>query len=124
VTFDTSLEQTLEIDLVSGSSSSKDSGDKGASSGGGGEKPSDKPGGGGGGGGGDGFLIANTHPWAKVFIDGKDSGKTTPIGPRDRIPVKPGKHTITFVANDKRVNVDVVIKAGEESKIVRDLNSD
>jgi serine/threonine protein kinase len=119
VSFDSSLEQTLDIDL--GGSSGKED-----------DRPSSSPGGssGSGGtssgtaavGGADGFLIANTHPWAKVFIDNKDTGKTTPIGPRDRIPVKPGKHTITFVTNDKRLSVEVVIRPGEESKIVRDLN--
>jgi hypothetical protein len=117
VTFETGLDQSVDVELGGGgsSSSSKDSGSASVKDDGPSEsKPS--------GGGADGFLIANTHPWAKVFVDGKDTGKTTPIGPRDRIPLKPGKHNVTFVTNDKKLNVDVVIKSGEEAKLVKDLN--
>jgi hypothetical protein len=122
VSFDSSLEQNLDIDLGGATGKDEDSGSSsrtasGSSSSSGSTSASPAAAG-----GADGFLIANTHPWAKVFIDNKDSGKTTPIGPRDRIPMKPGKHTVTFVTNDKRLSVEVVIRPGEESKIVRDLN--
>ena len=90
ISFDASLEQTLDIDLSSGkersddrgsssSSGSSSSGSSSASASSG--SSSSGSSGGGGGGGGEGYLIANTHPRAKVFIDNKDSGKTTPIGP-------------------------------------------
>lgn len=69
----------------------------------------------------DGYLIANTQPWAKVIIDGKDTGKTTPIAPRSKIPLKPGKHTVTFVANGRNYNFDVVIKPGEDTRLIRQL---
>jgi len=127
ISFDAALEQTLDIDLSSGKERSSDDRSSSGSSGGGSSSgssaaaPASAPAGGGGG-GGEGFLIANTHPWAKVFIDNKDSGKTTPIGPRDRIPLKSGKHVVTFVTSDKRVSVEVNIKAGEETKLVKDLN--
>jgi hypothetical protein len=68
-----------------------------------------------------GYLVANTKPWAKVFIDGKDTGRTTPIAPRDRIPLRPGKHTVTFVANQKKHSFEIVVKPGEEKKIIQDL---
>ena len=70
----------------------------------------------------EGYLIANSRPYAKVIIDGKDSGKVTPIAPRDRIPLKPGKHVVTFLTSDKRASFDVVVKAGEEVKLVRNLD--
>ena len=69
----------------------------------------------------EGFLIANSQPYAKVLVDGRDTGKVTPIAPRDHIPLKPGKHVITFVTSDKRVSADVIIKPGEEAKVVRNL---
>ncbi|HNN97052.1 MAG TPA: hypothetical protein PKI03_32510, partial [Pseudomonadota bacterium] len=130
ISFDASLEQTLDIDLSSGkersddrsSSSSSGSSSSGSSSASASSGSSSGGSSGGGGGGGEGYLIANTHPWAKVFIDNKDSGKTTPIGPRDRIPLKSGRHVVTFVTNDKRVSVEVNIKSGEETKLVKDLN--
>ncbi len=70
---------------------------------------------------GDGYLVANTQPWAKVIIDGKDTGKTTPIAPRSKIALKPGKHTVTFVANGKKFNFDVAIKPGEDTRLIKQL---
>jgi hypothetical protein len=69
----------------------------------------------------EGYLIANSQPYAKVLVDGKDTGKVTPIAPRDHIALKPGKHVITFVTSDKRVSADVMIRSGEESKVVKNL---
>jgi hypothetical protein len=68
-----------------------------------------------------GFLVANTQPWAKVLIDGKDTGKTTPIAPRSKIPLKPGKHVVTFVANGKKFNFDVLIKPAEDTRLIKQL---
>jgi hypothetical protein len=68
-----------------------------------------------------GYLVANTQPWAKVIIDGKDTGKTTPIAPRSKIALKPGKHVVTFVANGKKFNFDVVIKASEDTRLIKQL---
>jgi hypothetical protein len=68
-----------------------------------------------------GFLVANTQPWAKVLIDGKDTGKTTPIAPRSKISLKPGKHVVTFVANGKRYNFDIVIEPAEDTRLIKQL---
>jgi eukaryotic-like serine/threonine-protein kinase len=68
-----------------------------------------------------GFLVANTQPWAKVLIDGKDTGKTTPIAPRSKISLKPGKHIVTFVANGKKFNFDIVVKPGEDTRLIKQL---
>ena len=69
-----------------------------------------------------GFLVANTQPWAKVLIDGKDTGKTTPIAPRSKIALKPGKHVVTFVANGKKFNFDVVIRPAEDTRLIKQLS--
>jgi hypothetical protein len=123
ISFDAALEQTLDIDLSSGKErGSEDRGGSSAGSSGTSGGSSTAAPAAAASGGGEGFLIANTHPWAKVFVDNKDTGKTTPIGPRDRIPLKSGKHVVTFVTSDKRVSVEVNIKAGEETKLVKDLN--
>jgi hypothetical protein len=70
---------------------------------------------------GDGYLVAYTTPWAKVVIDGKDSGKMTPIAPRAKIALPPGKHKVTFVVGRENWSYIVTIKAGETSKITKDL---
>ena len=57
----------------------------------------------------------------RCIIDGKDTGKTTPIAPRSKIALKPGKHVVTFVANGKKFNFDVVIKPGEDTRLIKQL---
>jgi eukaryotic-like serine/threonine-protein kinase len=68
-----------------------------------------------------GYLVAYTTPWAKVSIDGRDTGKMTPIAPRAKIALPPGKHKVTFVVGRESWSYTVTIKAGETSKITKDL---
>ena len=70
---------------------------------------------------GDGYLIANTTPWARVLVDSKDTGKMTPIAPKARIALPPGKHTITFVVGDKKFPFPVTIEAGKELRLQKTL---
>ena len=69
----------------------------------------------------EGYLVAYTTPWAKVLIDGKDTGKMTPIAPRAKIALTPGKHKVTFVVGRETWSYWVTIKGGETSKITKDL---
>ncbi len=68
-----------------------------------------------------GYLIANTVPFAHVFVDGKDTGKSTPIAPRSKLELKPGKHIITFVVGGKKFPNEITIKPGEEFRLIRQL---
>ena len=68
-----------------------------------------------------GYLIANTEPWARVVIDGKDTGMMTPIAPRSKIPLKPGKHTVTFVIDGQKFKFGIVIVAGEDYRLIKTL---
>jgi serine/threonine protein kinase len=131
VSFLDTFEQTVDVDLGGGGGGGKDDdkGGGGTTATGGGGTTSSGGGGtggtggsGGGGGGGEGFLIANSQPFARVFVDDKDTGKTTPIAPRDRIPLSPGKHKVTFVASGKKYTYDVTIRPGEEFRLIRNLN--
>ena len=70
---------------------------------------------------GKGFLVANTKPWAKVLVDGRDTGKTTPILPRAKIAIKPGKHKVTFVVGGKKFHYNVNIVAGETARLIKKL---
>ena len=70
----------------------------------------------------EGYLIANSQPYSKVRIDGKNTGKSTPISPREHIPLKPGKHVITFVLGAKKVSAEFTIQSGETAKVVRNLD--
>ncbi|MFH1808203.1 MAG: PEGA domain-containing protein [Pseudomonadota bacterium] len=41
-------------------------------------------------------LAVNTHPPARLFIDGKDSGMRTPVFPSKALRLSPGEHELTF----------------------------
>ncbi len=69
-----------------------------------------------------GYLTAVTEPWARIFVDGKDTGKQTPVTVGAKIKLKPGMHKVTFVANGKKHNYSVTIKAGKTSRLVKMLS--
>jgi len=71
-----------------------------------------------------GYLVANTIPWAKVFVDGKDTGKTTPVAPRSKIPLKPGRHKITFVVEGKQYDFAITVEAGKITRLIKKLPVD
>jgi hypothetical protein len=68
-----------------------------------------------------GYLLAYTTPWARVHVNGKDTGKMTPIAQRAKIPLRPGKHTVTFVVGRETFDYVVVIEPGKDRRLVEDL---
>jgi serine/threonine protein kinase len=72
--------------------------------------------------GGYGYLVANTQPWARVFIDGKYSGRDTPIVPDNRLKLPAGKHEVIFeTASGKRFSFNVEIQAEQTVKLIKKL---
>ncbi len=66
-----------------------------------------------------GTLTVNTVPWARVFVDGRDTGRNTPIR---NLRVRAGPHTIGLRTNDGTMHrVQVTIVAGGNERIVRQL---
>lgn len=66
-----------------------------------------------------GTLTIQTIPWARVFIDGKDTRKNTPLR---SFKIKAGNHTIGLKTSDGQMHrVPVTIRAGQETKINRNL---
>ncbi len=71
------------------------------------------------GGGGSGFLMIQTLPWARVFLDGRDTGRNTPVR---QLRVSAGHHTIGLRTNDGTMHtVQVDVQAGQTQRIVRQL---
>jgi hypothetical protein len=64
-----------------------------------------------------GKIILKVHPYANVFIDGKEIGEVPPTKIQE---VKEGKHTIEFISKklNKKITVEVEIR-GEETKEIR-----
>ena len=67
---------------------------------------------------GPGTLTVNTYPWAKVFVDGADLGRTPLVG--HSLPA--GTHQLELIvpgAGDKKIAETITITAGEETKVVK-----
>ncbi|MFN7134053.1 MAG: tetratricopeptide repeat protein, partial [Myxococcales bacterium] len=64
---------------------------------------------------GDGTLLVRSHPYAKVLVDGEDKGVTTPA----RIQVKPGKHQVVLVNDERGFRKEQVVEVGPgEEKVL------
>ncbi|MBN8616044.1 MAG: PEGA domain-containing protein, partial [Deltaproteobacteria bacterium] len=68
---------------------------------------------------GQGTLQIQTLPWARVFIDGRDTGRNTPVR---ELRVPSGSHRIGLRTADGRMTeLTVQVPAGETVRIVRQL---
>lgn len=67
------------------------------------------------------YLVANTYPFARVLVDGKDTGLTTPIALRSKIALAPGAHRVTFVVDGQRFHSAVNAAPGETVRIFKRL---
>jgi serine/threonine protein kinase len=67
-----------------------------------------------------GRLMLGSKPPCKIFIDGQDTGLTTPQ--RD-LEVPAGTHKITFVNNEFRIKVSesITVNPGEEVRVIKDF---
>lgn len=69
----------------------------------------------------EGYLVANTYPFARVLVDGKDTGLTTPIGTGNKIALAPGTHRVTFVVDGQRFHSAVNVAPGGTTRIFKRL---
>src|SRR5262249_53555464 len=68
-----------------------------------------------------GMLMVNTpgEPDTKVIVDGKNTGRVTPIPPGDPLKLPVGNHTVTLVFKDgTKRNVPVTIPVNELYKLI------
>ncbi len=67
-----------------------------------------------------GYLQVYSKPSAKVSVDGKDTGMSTPVT-GTKLALTPGKHKVTFVIGNDKHTFPVTIKAGETATLSKDL---
>ncbi|HET7501426.1 MAG TPA: protein kinase [Kofleriaceae bacterium] len=67
-----------------------------------------------------GYAAITSNPSAKIAIDGKDTGLSTPISGH-ALPLTPGKHKVTFVIGGDKFSFSIAIKAGETTPLHKDL---
>jgi hypothetical protein len=69
--------------------------------------------------GAEGYLMIQSVPWARIWLDGRDTGHNTPVR---RMRVSAGRHVIRLVTPDgTHHDVTVDIPPGETVRIVRQL---
>ena len=69
-----------------------------------------------------GYLTAATKPAARLTIDGRDTGRWTPVPPANPIALPAGAHTIVFeTADGRRLEEQLEIEAGKTSRLIRSL---
>ena len=69
-----------------------------------------------------GYLVAATRPVARVSIDGRETGRWTPVPAANPIALPAGAHTIVFeTAEGKRHEETLQIEPGKTSRLVREL---
>jgi eukaryotic-like serine/threonine-protein kinase len=67
-----------------------------------------------------GYLSVQSTPSAKIFVDGVDTGMSTPINGK-QLSLAPGKHKVTFVIGGDKFTFAVMIKAGATELLKKDL---
>jgi len=71
----------------------------------------------GGSGAGRGTLVIQTLPWARVFLDGRDTGRNTPVR---SLEVSAGSHRLGLRTHDGTMHEETItVTAGETLRIVR-----
>jgi hypothetical protein len=68
-----------------------------------------------------GLLLVASKPWARVWVDGVDTGRNTPIPASEPLRLEPGRHTVSLYVNERRFDYPVVIRAGDTTKLIRRL---
>jgi serine/threonine protein kinase len=68
-----------------------------------------------------GWLVCNSSPFARVIIDGRNTGKMTPMSKAEKIALKPGRHRVTFVVGDDKFTYGVTIVKGKTKTLYRVL---
>ena len=69
-----------------------------------------------------GYLTAATKPAARLTIDGRDTGRWTPVPPANPIALPAGAHTILFeTADGRRLEEQLQIEAGKTARLIRAL---
>ncbi len=67
-----------------------------------------------------GYLTAATKPAARVTIDGRETGRWTPVPPANPIALPAGAHTIVFeTAEGKKLEEQLQVEAGKTSRLIR-----
>ena len=69
-----------------------------------------------------GYLTAATKPASRLTIDGRDTGRWTPVPPANPIALPAGAHTLLFeTADGRKLEEQLEIEPGKTSRVIRSL---
>lgn len=69
----------------------------------------------------DGYLVLDSRPRAQIIIDSLFIGKRTPVSSRERIALRPGRHDVSLVVNQKAYTFIIDIPEDQEIRIRKTL---
>ena len=70
-----------------------------------------------------GYLVTNTRPAARVSVDGRETGRWTPVPDGNPIALPAGAHTVVFeTADGKRLEETLQIEPGKTTRVVREIS--
>ncbi|MBI5495554.1 MAG: protein kinase [Deltaproteobacteria bacterium] len=69
---------------------------------------------------GDGFLSLQSRPWGRILVDGKDTGRFTPVAD---LPIPAGRHTVKLINDEENLGTAflVTVKPGETVSLFKEL---
>ncbi|MCK5800972.1 MAG: hypothetical protein KAI47_27480, partial [Deltaproteobacteria bacterium] len=65
-----------------------------------------------------GFLVVVSRPHARVWVDGRNTHRDTPIRPDSPLKLSPGKHRIMLVVGRRRFKFTKTIRSGQTRRMV------
>jgi serine/threonine protein kinase len=70
-----------------------------------------------------GQLIVSSRPWARVWIDGKDTGRYTPVPLAAPLWLSAGSHRVGLQVGQQSFEYSVTITGGGVTKLIKDLTN-
>ena len=68
---------------------------------------------------GEGEIVVNSIPWARVFLDGRDTGRNTPVR---SLKLRAGQHQLGLRTPDGTMHTfTITVRAGETHRVMRRL---
>jgi len=69
----------------------------------------------------DGYLTVWSDTWARIYIDGKDTKKTTPVNKSRKITLSAGRHRVTLKVGSIEYKFTVNIVPGKLTRLAKFL---
>ena len=66
-------------------------------------------------------MVATQPSGARIYVDSKFTGRTTPVRPSNPLSIAPGWHRVHLVYKGKSFKYSTTIRSGKMHKLVKKL---